>query len=41
MSWELIKAILCFTLAGVGMYAVWYLAKMKTEENFNKTRITK
>ena len=34
MSWELIKAILCFTLAGVGMYVVWLLAKDEDRREF-------
>ena len=34
MSWELIKAILCFTLAGVGIYVVWLLAKDEDRREF-------
>ena len=34
MSWELIKAILCFIFAGVGMFIVWYLAKDDNGRDF-------
>lgn len=34
MSWDLIKACLCFVGAGVGMYIAWWLANSADRRDF-------